>query len=89
MNSRGTKAGAVVFTVLLTVVLWTTVSTAPVVADEGSSVEDLRDRTRDIRTLQNATERTARLTGSSAAIGLGVGLIIGTGVAFGIWREKL
>lgn len=89
MNSGGTKVGLALVTVVLIATLSMTLSTASVAASDESSVETFGDRVDDVEKLQAARERTIRLIGGGLVLGLGVGTLMGIGVAFGLWRDKL
>lgn len=89
MKLSGLRVGIAILAVTLVVTLLMTVSTAPVTADDEPSVEELQDRVSQVEKLHAAVERTSRLIVGGAGIGLGLGLLIGTSVAFVLWRDSL
>lgn len=81
--------------VLLGVVIWLTSSLLimSVAGQEGSTLEqsigEAQDRTEDVKKLVETSQRSLQQIGSGIALGLGIGLILGSGVAYHVWRGRL
>lgn len=74
---------------VLVFVLSTVASTAPATTADAPTVADLSRQVEQGQALGVAAERTPRVLGGGAILGLGVGLLVGTGAAFARWGDEI